>query len=277
MNKFNQPDNDDTPVGTILSRREALAAAAKAGFGLIIGGGAGSALAGASQAQKQVHLVATPEVEEGPFFVDEKLHRSNLVAGTKRETVTQGLPLALTLAIHTLKDGVLSPLPGAHVDIWHADAAGVYSDESNPINHEDTARQTWLRGYQISDKNGLARFETIFPGWYPSRTAHIHLKIRRFSAAQNVTAEFTTQLFFDDAVAEAIFKKAPYTGHGTRRVYNDSDGLFSQRQVDGTLAGSHLMLALKKAPSGDGHTAAFSIALTDGNFKARTTDRQPNE
>jgi protocatechuate 3,4-dioxygenase beta subunit len=67
-----------------------------------------------------------------------------------------------------------TPLAGAQVDAWHADAAGVYSDESV----ENTVGQSFLRGYQLRDSNGLAAFKTIFPGWYSGRTVHIHVMIR---------------------------------------------------------------------------------------------------
>ena len=57
------------------------------------------------------------------------------------------------------------------MDIWHADAAGVYSDESV----EGTEGLTYLRGYQVTDANGLVIFKTMFPGWYSGRTVHIHV------------------------------------------------------------------------------------------------------
>ena len=66
------------------------------------------------------------------------------------------------------------PLPGATVDIWHCDAAGVYSD----IAAEGTTGKNYLRGYQLSNRGGIVRFTTILPGWYERRTAHTHVKIR---------------------------------------------------------------------------------------------------
>ena len=250
-------DNDDALIGTIFTRREALATVAKAGFGLAF---AGPGLVAAQQNPK-VHLIASPALEEGPFFVDEKLNRSNLLSGTTRESVLNGVPLALAITIHKLHDGNIKPLAGAHVDVWHTDAVGVYSDEANPINHEDTSSQRWLRGYQVTDGYGLAKFQTIVPGWYPSRTTHIHLKIRHFSEAGQLTGHFNTQLFFDDRFVEHLFAKPPYSGRGTREVFNHNDGIFSQRQVDGTVAGSHLTLSLQKNPHSPGYNAEFSVAL----------------
>jgi protocatechuate 3,4-dioxygenase beta subunit len=266
VSNFIESENDDEIVGVILSRREALAAATKAGFGLVLTGATG--IVSARQNSTPVHLVASPQLEEGPFFVEEKLNRSNLLQGTTRPSVTRGLPLSLLITVHALQSGELRPMKGAHVDVWHTDASGIYSDISAAMNHENTAHQAWLRGFQVTDAQGRARFETIFPGWYPTRTTHIHLKIRKFSADQNVTAEFTTQLFFDDRLANSIFKKTPYAGRGERPITNDSDGVFGVRQADGTLAGDHLMLELAERKGKPGYSTDFSIALTDENFRA---------
>jgi len=260
-------DNDDATVGRILSRREALASLAKAGVALVVGGGV-SRLAGAAQqgAKASVHLVASPQLTEGPFFVDEKLRRSDLIAGSTRPTVAQGLPLALSFAVYRLTGTEYKPLKDAHVDVWHADVAGVYSDESNPMNHENTEHQNWLRGYQVTDANGLVRFQTIFPGWYPGRSPHIHFKVRTFSAAESVTAEFTSQVFLRDKDADQIYSIEPYVSRTSRQTTNETDGVYSERQYDGSMAGSHMLLDLAKNQSGPGFSTQFAIALTAANM-----------
>ncbi|MGC4043629.1 MAG: hypothetical protein QM758_07465 [Armatimonas sp.] len=259
-------ENDDAIVGTILNRREALAAAGKWGLGVVAAGAlhAGAEAAFQEKARREVQLVVTPALTEGPFFVDEKLKRANLIAGTKRPSVVRGIPLEFTLTLYRLTNGKFAPLSGATVDVWHADALGVYSDESNPMNHEDTAGQKWLRGYQVSDTNGLVRFQTIFPGWYPSRTTHIHFKVRQTIKGQ--TKEFTSQLFFDDHVADKIFTKAPYQVRDTRETRNDSDNIFGERVSDGSHAGKHLTLNLKTRASG-GYQSALAVALTDNSLR----------
>ena len=59
------------------------------------------------------------------------------------------------------------PVKNAAVDIWHASAGGVYSDEQQ----NGTVGQTFLRGVQKTNANGIATFTTIYPGWYPGRTS----------------------------------------------------------------------------------------------------------
>jgi protocatechuate 3,4-dioxygenase beta subunit len=261
-------DTDDAIVGTILNRREMLRLATGSGLGLAFGGLLLKEADAAYQeeARKSVKLVASPAVTEGPFFVDEKLKRSNLLEGTKRETVVQGIPLSLTFTLYRLKDGKFAPLPNAVVDIWQADTKGVYSDVSAPMNHENTSGQNWLRGYQVSDANGIVRFQTIFPGWYMGRTTHIHFKVRQ-TVAKSATREFTSQLFFDDTLADTIFANAPYHTRDARQVRNRNDMVFTERQADGSRAGEHLMVECKSAPKGKGYSTKFAVALTDDNLR----------
>jgi protocatechuate 3,4-dioxygenase beta subunit len=106
--------------------------------------------------------VLTPELTVGPYFVDEKLNRSDLTTNTTDTNVLNATPLTLTMTIMEYASSGCSALVGAQVDVWHADAAGIYSDESV----ENTTGQTFLRGYQITDSNGAVTFKTVVPGWY---------------------------------------------------------------------------------------------------------------
>ena len=159
-------------------------------------------------------------------------------------------------------------MKGVTVDVWHCDAHGVYSDEDGPMNNERTGGQRWLRGYQVTDAKGLVGFQTIFPGWYEGRTTHIHLKVRQHDETAKTTKEFTSQLFFDDRFADEIFRKAPYLSPDGREVRNADDGIYGERQVDGTVAGERLLPTLARATSGKGYVAKFSIALTDSSLRA---------
>jgi protocatechuate 3,4-dioxygenase beta subunit len=251
-------EQDDAMIGTILSRREAL----RMGMGVALSG-ALAVNANAvfqSAVHKEVQLTATPALTEGPFFVDEKLTRSNLIGDSKRLSVVNGIPLSLTIRLYHLVDGRYLPCQGAVVDLWHADAAGVYSDESNPMNHEDTGGQKWLRGNQISDGSGVTSFQTIVPGWYPGRTPHIHFKIRT-GAPEGPIKDFTSQLFFDDAVTDKLFAHPPYAMREGDESRNRSDGIYMDRQVDGSVAGDHLKLELVADSATKGYKAKFVVAV----------------
>src|SRR4051794_35139458 len=185
-------DRDDTPIGRVLTRREALGMLGVSTLGLI---GMQSlwdpGTSGRSGRTANPGCVVRPEQMEGPYFVDERLNRSDIRSDPVTGTVKEGTPLALVLAVASLRDGACAPLVGAHVDVWHCDATGVYSDVKDPSF--DTRGQRFLRGYQITDSKGEARFQTIYPGWYESRAVHIHFKIRTSPGASRGT-EFVSQL-----------------------------------------------------------------------------------
>ena len=149
-------------------------------------------------------------------------------------TVSAGLPLQLAFSVARVNGSACTAFAGALVDVWHCDALGVYSDVSDP--GFQTKGKKFLRGYQVTDAKGLASFTTIYPGWYQGRTVHIHFKIRSDAGAAS-GLEFTSQLFFDDAVTDQVHATAPYAQKGQRTLRNDGDGIFGN-------GGSQLLLQL---------------------------------
>lgn len=233
-------DHDDAQVGTILSRRRALGLLG-AGGGLaaasLLGGNRGEAASTALPS-----CVVRPAMTEGPFFVDEKLKRSDIRSDPATGKVEAGVPLALTFLVTRVGTGGCTPLKGVTVDIWHTNALGKYSDEQR----EGTGGQKFLRGNQTTDASGRASFSTIYPGWYNGRTVHIHFKLRQGNA------EFTSQLFFDETLSDKVYALAPYNTRGSRTTRNAGDTIFTN--------GGH-QLMLNTAPSGKGYAATFDVGL----------------
>jgi protocatechuate 3,4-dioxygenase beta subunit len=195
--------------------------------------------------------VLTPELTVGPYFVDEKLNRSDLTTNTTDSNVLNATPLTLTMTIMEYAASGCSALVGAQVDVWHADAAGIYSDESV----ENTTGQTFLRGYQITDSNGAVTFKTVVPGWYSGRTIHIHVMIRTLSSSGSVLTEFTTQLFFDQTLLNALTTTvSPYSSRGAPDTSNAQDSIYS----------SATQLTLTNATSSGGYTASITIGVQTG-------------
>lgn len=230
------PSNTNTRIviGTELNRRNALGllGAFGAGIGAVVSGCSSSEGApsdGGATDLGNTDCVLTPQSTEGPFFVDEKLNRSDLIAGETDPAVTGGLPLAVSFSIMALNGSACTPIPNAYVDIWHADVNGLYSDEASSMFQPiSTLGKKFLRGYQVTNNSGLVEFKTIYPGWYASRTAHIHFKVRLFSPAGDKTFEATAQLYFTDAISDAVYAAAPYAARGTRRVAkNTNDQVFN--------------------------------------------------
>src|SRR4051812_19571517 len=151
-----------------LTRRGALGAAGfagAAGVAYLVGGvrpsGDGSVVDAGTDEAAAATCVMTPAKTVGPYFVDEKLNRSDV-----RES-QPGIPLVLNMFVFDA-DKDCAPVKGAQVDIWHCNASGKYSDEDD----NGTSGQKWLRGFQTTDSSGRVTFTTIYPGWYSGRAIH---------------------------------------------------------------------------------------------------------
>ena len=230
--------SDDNPIDRLLNRRQALAALG----GAALLGGVPLRL----RAQALPACIATPAQMEGPFFTDTRLNRSDIRSDPSDKSVKEGVPLALTLRVSSVTGTGCVPLAGAMVDVWHCDAAGAYSDSDR-----STAGRRFLRGYQMTDGGGAASFTTIYPGWYPGRAVHIHFKVRVMTGPA-LGHEFTSQLYFDDAVSDRVFSRGPYAARGKRDVRNHDDGLFRR-------GGTRLLMPL--AESRGGYAGEFSVGL----------------
>jgi protocatechuate 3,4-dioxygenase beta subunit len=187
-----------------------------------------------------ISCTVRPEQTEGPYFVDERLRRYDIRADPERGcAVSEGTELRLKLGVYDVSGGSCKPLKGAVVDIWHCDGLGVYSDVTDTGGAFDTVGQKFLRGYQLSDAQGIARFVTVFPGWYTGRTTHIHIKVRTDPDSQQ-GFEWTSQLYFEDSVTDALTSSAPYASNTNQRMRNAMDGIFAD---DG---GSQLVMQVRK-------------------------------
>jgi protocatechuate 3,4-dioxygenase beta subunit len=254
--------DDDQPVGRVLSRREVLALLGAAGVTVVAstyaprtlaqseGSAASPVATDMAGAEATIPAcVISPELTEGPYFVDTGLERSDIRSDPASGVVSEGLPLALTFLVSRLDGTSCLPLEGALVDVWHCDALGVYSGVQGP--GFDTSGQQFLRGAQRTDAAGRAAFTTIYPGWYTGRAVHIHFKIRTDPDAEQ-GLELTSQLFFDDALSAAVYAEPPYAQKGTQDTPNDQDMIFAG-------GGEVMMLALE--PTGDGYAAVFPIGV----------------
>lgn len=199
--------------------------------------------------------LVSPEQTEGPYFVDEKLNRVDMRQDPTDNSVKPGVPLRLVLSVYQIANNACNPLPGATVDIWHCDALGGYSDvKDSPGGFGDTRGKKFLRAYQLTDGGGKVEFQTIYPGWYRGRTVHIHYKIRTHPTSE-VGHEFTSQLFFEEAVTDQIHSREPYAQKGRRDTTNESDGIYRR-------GGTDLMLQLTKDAQGYVGTYKVGFLMT---------------
>lgn len=250
-------DNDDSGIGRLLTRREIIALVGMAG-----GSSAFSrALAWDLDSLGQVpQCVVVPEQTEGPYFVDEQLQRSDIRGEPGSDTPKPGIPLRLAFTVAEMgAAGACVPLAHAMVDLWQCDAGGAYSDVKDP--QYQTIGQKFLRGFQRTDGKGVARFITIYPGWYRGRAVHLHFKIRT-ALGQVKNYEFTSQLYFDDALTDKVHAREPYAKFGPRDRRNEADGIFNREN------GRSLILPVTE--TSEGFDSMFSVALTASKPTRRT-------
>lgn len=261
-------DDDDRPIGRILTRREVLALIGASGTATFLaactpggsaspsasGAGSGSAStspsAAASPSSSDVAATAlpacvvAPELTEGPYYVDVDLERSDIRTNTSDGAASEGAPLVLEWLVSQADGSACMPMEGVIVDVWHCDALGVYSGvQGNSGN--------FLRGFQRTDAQGKASFTTVYPGWYQGRAVHIHFKIRTDPEA-SAGFEFTSQLFFDDELSRSVYSSGVYAQKGAQDMPNSNDGIFNQ-------SGGATLLSV--SPEGDGYKATFPIAV----------------
>ena len=200
--------------------------------------------AGMSRAWAQTpgRCVLTAEAGEGPFYVDPHLIRSDITSGKP------GAPLEL--AIRVVRAGDCATLAGARVDVWHADATGLYSGYAQQsgvgVSTDAAVGQQYLRGTQFTDRDGHVRFRTVFPSWYSGRTPHVHFKI--FLGGNEVVA---SQIFFPDEINQEVFTTwEPYRAYASKRtVFNHNDrirqGVYSDVSRGGRSYSATALLVVK--------------------------------
>ncbi|MBX7233885.1 MAG: intradiol ring-cleavage dioxygenase [Caldilineales bacterium] len=259
-------DNDDRQVGRVLTRRQLLGLVGGGSLALFLGGGGllgkitylpmvtggegGTAQPTATPTSTPGGIcVVRPEMTVGPYFVDEQLNRADIRSDPISGLVRVGTELRLALRVFSVGNNQCTPLPGAYVDIWHCDAAGLYSD----VQNEGTVGQKFLRGYQVTDANGAANFTTIYPGWYRGRAVHIHFKIRDALVANPASYHFISQFFFEESLTDQVHSQAPYAAKGTRDTHNSEDNIYLNS------GGEQMVLPVVQV--GSHYEATFDIAF----------------
>jgi protocatechuate 3,4-dioxygenase beta subunit len=176
-----------------------------------------SALTAADFASAGTCEVAT-ELTEGPYYFDVDAIRSDI-----REDREGTL---LRLGVRVRDAASCEPIENAVVDVWHCDASGLYSGfESASTGGPGGGRtdeETYLRGAQATNADGIVEFRTIYPGRYPGRTTHIHAKVHL-----DRRTLLTTQLFTTQAMDDVVFARAPYDRDAGGDTTNETDGIYS--------------------------------------------------
>lgn len=228
--------------------------------------------------------VLTAEATEGPYFLDGDKIREDIPEGKG------GVPVRLRTRVVDATE--CTPIENAAVDIWHCDAGGLYSGftqasvgaggagggtppsgdppegggappEGGNMGAEPTDDLTFLRGVQLTGADGVAEFDTIYPGWYAGRALHIHLKVMVGGTVSGETYEgghvaHTGQLFFPEDVTDEVAALEPYASRDVELVRHAEDGIF-QAAGEGSIV--KLTPLVEGGSVEDGFTAEITLGV----------------
>ncbi|WAR61624.1 hypothetical protein PtB15_12B314 [Puccinia triticina] len=199
--------------------------------------------------------VLSPIVRAGPYY-----HLEGHPIRQDLAEWQEGLPLSLDIGVIDVT--TCQPVQEVLVDIWHANATGFYAGHPSPPEGFEKEKpqvggaragllpayprklfhEQWLRGAWPTDKKGVVRFNTIFPGYYTGRATHIHAEVHMdWEVTSNGTfrsedVQYIGQFFFDDEINMSVDKMWPYTQnpveHRTRN-WRDSLKVFQESSANG--------------------------------------------
>ncbi|KAI5365820.1 putative intradiol ring-cleavage dioxygenase [Septoria linicola] len=186
--------------------------------------------------------ILQPEVTQGPYYIDGELIRSDMSEDQ------EGVPLFLD--IQFIDTANCEPVPAVYVDAWHCNATGVYSGvaASGNGNSDDITNldNTFLRGLQQTDVNGVVQFESIVPGHYTGRAPHIHVlthnvnstNIRSNGTLLEGYGNFSThashvgQIFLDQDLITEVGTVEPYLSNTQDLTLNSDDSILGEEAAD---------------------------------------------
>jgi protocatechuate 3,4-dioxygenase beta subunit len=181
--------------------------------------------------------ILTSEGESGPYYVAGEYVRQDLVDDQ------EGVPVHYDFQIIDVE--TCEPIVGSYFEIFSCNSTGVYSGTTNTGNGntEDTSvlDKTFLRGLQPTDEEGVASFDTLFPGHYAGRAVHIHTilhenaTVRENGTVYDLTASHIGQTFWDQSVRDAVELLYPYNTNTQSNTANADDRVIaSETETNGT-------------------------------------------
>ncbi|KAH0598787.1 hypothetical protein MHUMG1_02899 [Metarhizium humberi] len=193
--------------------------------------------------------VLTPEVTQGPYCMSTpsmplmflKLTAGADVGGERiRKNVTDGQAgVDITLDYQVIDVDTCDPVPNVYIEIWHCNSTGVYSgvvaNGNGDSSDETNINNTFLRGIQKTDSDGVAQFDSLFPGHYTGRATHIHVMVHTNATelsnqtlGNQVYASHVGQAFFDQDLITAVEKVEPYASNTQPLTENSGDSILSE-------------------------------------------------
>ncbi|KAH8657833.1 Intradiol ring-cleavage dioxygenase [Xylariales sp. PMI_506] len=232
--------------------------------------------------------VLAPETVWGPYGIDGEIKRHDL-----REVSSGQVGLDFYLNIGVIDVETCEPLPNAALTVWNCNATGTYSGFTGIDPDTASTRSGWtlrsdgttddetfLRGIQITDDDGMAEFLTTFPGYYTSRTTHVHVTVQtditNGTSYSKSAVQHLGQLFFDEDLINSVYQLEPYSDHlaTLNRTTNAEDSLYSSATSEGYSA----MVSIQQLSDdlADGLVGYITIGVNSSAEAALTTGGSVN-
>ena len=189
----------------------------------------------------------------GPDVLEQSgIVRRDITASLDGGTVAEGVPMALTLTILDMANGDI-PFADVAVYAWHCDAQGGYSMYSSGIENE-----TYLRGVQVADADGVVTFDSIYPACYTGRWPHIHFEVYPdvSSITDSTNAIATSQVALPEDVSQTVYALSGYEGSSQNmsQVTLASDNVFGED-------GGALQLATVTGDTSSGYQVNLTVRV----------------
>lgn len=193
--------------------------------------------------------VLTPEVTEGPYcmlapsepaYISELTIIADVGGEFIRKNVTEGQSgVDIVLDYQVIDVDTCNPVPNVYVEIWHCNSTGIYSgvvaDGNGDSSDEHNINNTFLRGIQKTDSDGVSQFDSLFPGHYTGRTTHIHIMVHtnatelsNHTLGNQVYASHVGQTYFHQDLITTIEKAEPYASNTQPLTTNSDDSILSE-------------------------------------------------
>ncbi|KAJ7211564.1 aromatic compound dioxygenase, partial [Mycena pura] len=145
---------------------------------------------------------------------------TDYIANPVRTDITEGQPgVAFTVDIGVMDTTTCKPLENVMVELWGANAVGEYGS-------------TFLRGATQTGSNGIAEFQTIFPGFTTGAANHLSMLVHSTSSEASGVSH-SGQLFFTDSWTDVVSQYTNYNENKNARMKNAADPNFAAANKKG--------------------------------------------
>jgi protocatechuate 3,4-dioxygenase alpha subunit len=176
----------------------------------------------------------TPSQTVGPFFFDALIAEAHAPTPSLVKAGARGQRILITGLV---LDGDGVPVPDAMIEIWQADANGIFAHPADP-QHANADPNFIGFGRSDTRDGGRFRFETVKPGRVQGQAPHVNVRV--FS--RGMLTHAVTRLYFGDEAAndqDPVLALVPSERQSTLIAQLQSEGGLPTYALNLVLQGEH--------------------------------------